>query len=116
MSVYVRELLIDLADHKLDIEARIDLLCGLEHLHKTGQITTHQIKLINDYCAGYSLVELSHSIPNAGEAICSALALLEEYTRYVDEIVIQYGLRLFPKYAKTVGAFKRKAQVLSNEL
>lgn len=119
MSIYVRELLFDL--DRLDIITKCDIIHGIEHLYKTSQIDYGQVYVLNKYFEGYTLPEIcSHLGLDEAKAIeedlVATLALLENHIRYTDEEIIQHGVRIYPKYRKTIEAFRNKCARLSKEL
>lgn len=116
MSVYVRELLVDLAHGRLDVITRLDLLQGLTTLLATHQITPGDMYLLTKYISGVSVTELTGIQPNAEERLIRALALLEHTTGYTDDTFLRRGLRVYPKYTKIKSALSRKMEVLSRVL
>lgn len=127
MSIYVRELLIELQFGALDIDTRVDLLSGLEDLYNINEIAYTDILILNQYLEGYSLEEIAPWISKDGwhpqvdarfvkESLLMTLAKLEDKTKYVDDIIIQHGLNLFPKHRKNKQRFENNCIRLSGEL
>lgn len=117
MSAYVRELFLDFVADKLDpiddLEC-IDIELGIKHLYGTGQIGVQHIAVALGYMMGYSLPELRLKEPLAEQLLLQFFSLLEQQTGYLDEYVVQYAVRLFPKYQKTRAAFLQKMLAYGN--
>ncbi len=120
MSAYVRELCFDYDTCSVDvfgnvheyttIHERADITAGVQRLYQTRQITRQHIWCVRFYLEGYTLSELKRAFPSAENLLTQFFALLAEEIGYTDEIVINLALRLFPKYATTIDAFRRKLE------
>lgn len=98
MSVYVRELLIDLVGGISNCrDTKIDLQQALQRCLDKGIITQQHIYVLNAYLAGYSVQEMK---PGSNSKLIQVLAALEQESRYTDDIFLDQMLVKYPKYRK----------------
>lgn len=91
-----------MADNKLDIVARCDLMSSLQCLVDTGQVDTHGIMCLDKFMSGLSIQELTFLYPNARELLISVLALLEYTSGYTDESFLSSVLNKYPKFKTNI--------------
>jgi hypothetical protein len=115
MSLFVRELLFDLAANRLDIITRSDLQCSIQHLLDTRQVDTHDILLVDRYIAGYSVMELEQEQRSVSERLHRTLSLIAQRSGYTDDLLLRQLLIKYPKYKSTAEAFRNKLDRVSRE-
>lgn len=116
MSIYVRELLFDMIRGDIDPVAKIDIETSIVRLYKTGQVDRHDILALDRYLSGETVTELSIDYPNCQERLVKTLALIEKESGYTDDMFLQRGLNIYPKYQKIKDALYKRAEQLSREL
>ena len=136
MSAYITELLLDLLYSRLDVVSRCDIQQSVQKLLDTDQINEMHILALDTYLSGCSITEIKNGvtlypgvkdkhgnnlekyvyIPNVDELLIQILALIEEISQYTDELFLQYGLGLYPKYKKIAPALRNKLQQYGREL
>jgi hypothetical protein len=114
MAALIKELFFDYS--KLDAITRIDLQICIERLYNTQQIEYIHIKLLDMYLSGYTILELISLHPDPAQLIVELFFLLEKESGYTDESFIQYGLSIYPKYAKIKEPLRRLALEHGKEL
>lgn len=116
MSIYVRELLFDMVNGSIDPIAKIDIETTIVRLFQTKQVDRRDILALDRYLSGETVLELSIDYPNCQEMLVRILALIEQESGYTDEMFLQRGLNIYPKYQKIKGALHKRAEQLSREL
>lgn len=116
MAALIKELLVDLVYYNLDHISRIDIEYGLTKLYKTNQISALQIRLLDQYLSGYTIIELQVEYPNVAELLVSVLCLLEHEIQYTDESFLQLGLTMYPRYGKIADALRQRLDTHGREL
>lgn len=106
MAGLVKELMIDLADGKLDPITKLDLIVSIERLVQTGQIGKEHINAIKLFVSGVSVLEMS--LPNAQELLSTAFALIEEESNYLDSFFLSRCMSIYPRYNTIRGAIERR--------
>lgn len=112
MAGYIRELLFDMANGKLDdarhADTRCDIIACIQMLVDTKQVDAHDILCLDKFLAGYVLSELSRTYSNAKERLIKTLALIEYTSGYTDELFISTVMSKYPKFSGNAPAYRTR--------
>lgn len=111
MSAYIRELCLDYAVNRVDMLEKFDIEIGINNLIMHGLIGAEHLAVVRAYLSGYDLSEIVPMYPNAEELLITFFGALAYEIDYNDEYIITMGVRLYPKHAATIDAYRRKIEV-----
>lgn len=93
MAAYVKEILIDYAAGKLDINQRIDIALAIESLIKSKIINRKDLEILNAFLSGYCAEEIGITVFLSTETVASILirllTALEHASNYLDSDFVQ---------------------------
>lgn len=112
MAVYIKDLCVRYAQNDLRVLQKIDIDIGVKHLLTTQQVSHVQVRAAWAYSAGYTVSEIEAALPdmNVIESLIAFFGLLAETIDCTDEYLVQRAVRQYPKFAKTLDAYRRKIE------
>lgn len=117
-AALVKELLLDLAQHKLTIDTRSDLLTAIKRMYMSGVYTLKDIQILDLYLQGYTVEEIAtqyNTFSNSIQELLERLFItIAEISGYNDDLIIQRAVYTYGHRPAKLEEFKHFLKLQGN--